>query len=119
MSPDDAADLIGDLSDDKAHELLELMDPEESKDVKQLLEYPEDTAGGIMTTEYAVAPEEFTAGQSLNMLRKIAQRCGKYLLYLCLVQIKRFSRSYIFKRTIIGGSYSKTLRIHAQRYNCS
>ena len=73
MSPDDAADLIGDLSEDKAQELLELMDPEESKDVKQLLEYPEDTAGGIMTTEYAVAPEEFTAGQSLNMLRKIAR----------------------------------------------
>ena len=73
MSPDDAADLIGDLSDDKAQELLELMDPEESKDVKHLLEYPEDTAGGIMTTEYAVAPEEFTAGQSLNMLRKIAR----------------------------------------------
>ena len=73
MSPDDAADLIGDLSEDKAQELLELMDPEESKDVKQLLEYPEDTAGGIMTTEYAVAPEEFTAGQSLNMLREIAR----------------------------------------------
>ena len=73
MSPDDAADLIGDLSEDKAQELLELMDPEESKDVKQLLEYPEDTAGGIMTTEYAVASEEFTAGQSLNMLRKIAR----------------------------------------------
>lgn len=73
MSPDDAADLIGDLSDDKAQELLELMDPEESKDVKQLLEYPEDTAGGIMTTEFAVVPEEFTARETLNRLRKIAE----------------------------------------------
>lgn len=73
MSPDDAADLIGDLSDDKAQELLELMDPEESKDVKQLLEYPEDTAGGIMTTEFVVVPEEFTARETLNRLRKIAE----------------------------------------------
>jgi len=72
MSPDDAADLIGDLSDDKAQELLDLMDPEESKDVKHLLEYPEDTAGGVMTTEFAVVPEEFTANQTINKLRKVA-----------------------------------------------
>ena len=53
MSPDDAADLIGDLSNDRAKELLDLMDPEEAKDVEHLLKYPEDTAGGIMTTEFA------------------------------------------------------------------
>jgi magnesium transporter len=72
MSPDDAADLIGDLSDDRAQELLDLMDPEEAKDVEHLLKYPEDTAGGIMTTEFAAVPEEFTARQILNKLREIA-----------------------------------------------
>lgn len=73
MSPDDAADLIGDLSEDRAQELLEMMDPEEAKDVEHLLKYPEDTAGGIMTTEFAAAPEDFTAKQTLNELRKIAR----------------------------------------------
>ncbi|HML05022.1 MAG TPA: CBS domain-containing protein [Methanobacterium sp.] len=73
MSPDDAADLIGDLSDDKAQELLEMMDPEEAKDVEHLLKYPEDTAGGIMTTEFAAAPDDFTAREALNKLREIAR----------------------------------------------
>lgn len=73
MSPDDAADLIGDLSDDRAQELLEMMDPEEAKDVEHLLKYPEDTAGGIMTTEFAAVPDDFTARETLNKLRQIAR----------------------------------------------
>jgi len=69
MSPDDAADLIGELSDDRAQELLKLMDPEEAKDVESLLKYPEDTAGGIMTTEFASVKEGLTARKTLNALR--------------------------------------------------
>ena len=72
MSPDDAADLIGELSEDRAQELLDLMDPEEAKDVESLLKYPEDTAGGIMTTEFAAVKEGLTARQTLNALRKMA-----------------------------------------------
>ncbi len=72
MSPDDAADLIGDLSDDRAQELLDLMDPEEAKDVEDLLKYPEDTAGGVMTTEFASVSDDLTARQTLNELRKMA-----------------------------------------------
>jgi magnesium transporter len=72
MSPDDAADLIGELPSDKAQELLEKMDPEESKDVLKLLEYPEDTAGGIMTTEFIEVPEDYTVQKILDTLRKMA-----------------------------------------------
>ena len=72
MSPDDAADLIGELSEDRAQELLDLMDPEEARDVESLLKYPEDTAGGIMTTEFAAVKDGLTARQTLNALRKMA-----------------------------------------------
>jgi len=82
MSPDDAADLIGDLSDDRAQELLEMMDPEEAKDVEHLLKYPEDTAGGIMTTEFAAVSDEFTAKETLNELRKLAKEIESiYYIY--------------------------------------
>lgn len=82
MSPDDAADLIGDLSEDRAQELLEMMDPEEAKDVEHLLKYPEDTAGGIMTTEFAAVPDDFTARQILNKLREIAREVESlYYIY--------------------------------------
>ena len=72
MSPDDAADLIGDFSDKRAKELLGMMDSEEAKDVEHLLKYPEDTAGGIMTTEFVAVTEEFTASQILQKIREIA-----------------------------------------------
>jgi magnesium transporter len=83
MSPDDAADLIGELSDDRAQELLELMDPEEAKDVESLLKYPEDTAGGIMTTEFASVKEGLTARETLNALRKMAKEVESiYYIYI-------------------------------------
>lgn len=83
ISPDDAADLIGELSDDRAQELLELMDPEEAKDVESLLKYPEDTAGGIMTTEFASVKEGLTARETLNALRKMAKEVESiYYIYI-------------------------------------
>ncbi len=82
MSPDDAADLIGDLSDERAKELLNLMDPEEAKDVEHLLKYPEDTAGGIMTTEFAAVSDELTASQILNKFKEIAKEVESiYYIY--------------------------------------
>ncbi len=73
MSPDDAADLLADLPDDKAEELLDLMEPEESEDLRKLLEYPENTAGGVMTTEFAAVEEDLTAQQVLDSLREMAK----------------------------------------------
>ena len=52
MSPDDAADLVADLSDETRDEILALMESDEKAEVQELLAYPEDTAGGIMTTEF-------------------------------------------------------------------
>ena len=71
MSPDDATDLLSCLSDSKSDDLLGLMDPEESKDLKKLLKYPEDTAGGIMTTEAAAVFEELKAGEIIDKLKEI------------------------------------------------
>lgn len=72
MSPDDAADLLASISDEKKEEILELMDPEESEELRELLEYPENTAGGIMTTEYACVTGNLTTKEVLTQLRKIA-----------------------------------------------
>jgi magnesium transporter len=72
MSPDDAADLLGDLPVDRAEAILDLMKPEESEDVKELLEYPEDTAGGIMTNEFVAVHADFTAQQAIEEIRNAA-----------------------------------------------
>jgi CBS domain-containing protein len=72
MDPSVAADVLGEMSDEKASELLSLMEEEESEDVKELLSYREDSAGGIMTTDYVAVPETWTAGQIMEHLRAIA-----------------------------------------------
>jgi magnesium transporter len=71
MSPDDAADLVADLSDETRVELLALMEREEADEIGELLAYPEDTAGGIMTTEYVAVPATLTAAQTIDRLREL------------------------------------------------
>ena len=71
MDPDDAADLLADLPEEKAAALLASMRTKEARDVKQLLRYEEDTAGGIMTTEFVAVPPGMTAGQAIGRLREL------------------------------------------------
>ena len=52
MSPSDAADLLGDLPEEKAERILEGMEQEKAEDLRELLEHPDETAGGLMTTAY-------------------------------------------------------------------
>ncbi|WP_084038323.1 magnesium transporter MgtE N-terminal domain-containing protein [Demequina sp. NBRC 110053] len=70
MDPDDAADLLGDLPDAQAEALLRLMEPEDAEQVRQLLGYEDDTAGGLMTTEPVIVGPEATVASCLALVRK-------------------------------------------------
>lgn len=72
MSPDEAADLLAELPKERSRDLLELMEDDEAQDVRKLLTFPEDSAGGIMTTEFVVVPPDLTAGEAIALLRKTA-----------------------------------------------
>jgi magnesium transporter len=72
MEPDEAADLLAELPEERSRDLLALMEKEDADDVRMLLTYPEESAGGIMTTEYAAVPPESTAAQALQILRETA-----------------------------------------------
>ena len=83
MSPDEAADVLGDLPEDKAEELLGLMEDEEQAEVAELLPYEDDTAGGLMTTEFVSLPRELTVGEALARLREMAETPNMiYYLYV-------------------------------------
>ena len=71
MCPDDAADLVADLSDETREEILALMERDEADEVGELLAYPEDTAGGIMTTEFVAVPAHLTAAETIDRLREL------------------------------------------------
>jgi magnesium transporter len=71
MSPDDAADLVADLDQDTRDEILSHMDAGEAEEVQELLGYPEDSAGGIMTTEFIALDATLTAAAAIDRLREL------------------------------------------------
>ena len=71
MSPDDAADLVADLSQTTRDEIFALMEKDDKAEVQELLGYPEDSAGGIMTTEFVAVPAHLSAAETIDMLRHL------------------------------------------------
>jgi len=69
MDPDEAADLLAKLPEERAQELLRLMTPEESEEVQELLEYEENSAGGLMTTDYIIIDQAKTVAEALEAVR--------------------------------------------------
>jgi Mg/Co/Ni transporter MgtE len=69
MSPDEAADLLSELEASTSEEILEEMDSAPKSEVRELLEYEEDTAGGLMNTEYVVLHENATVADATQALR--------------------------------------------------
>ena len=70
MQPDDAADLIAQLPEDDREHLLELMEPEEADDVRMLLNYAPNSAGGLMTTEPVIMSADSTVAEALALIRR-------------------------------------------------
>ena len=70
MAPDEAADLLLDLPPRQAAEALEQM--EDAEEIIPLLEFPDETAGGRMTTEFIAFSQNVTAGDAIEQLRKLS-----------------------------------------------
>lgn len=84
MEPDEAADILGDISADRRDDILEEMEPEEAEDVKELLEYADKTAGGLMTTEYVALSRDMTAQEAIDKIREL-EPSAETIYYLYVV----------------------------------
>ena len=69
MAHDDRADLYALLPKDMRGRLLDAIDEEESRDIRQLLSYPEDSAGALMTTDFVALPADKTAAEAIDLVR--------------------------------------------------
>ena len=72
LSADDAADILGELSQETQEKLFSLFDDHYAEEVRELMGYDDDTAGGIMTTDYVVVPEFITTEQAIRILRSLS-----------------------------------------------
>jgi magnesium transporter len=70
MSPDEAADVLAELEEETSDEILEEMEHEPKHEVEELLEFDEDTAGGLMNTEYVALPRNATVADALEALKQ-------------------------------------------------
>jgi magnesium transporter len=72
MNPDDAVDVLGSVEDPARREaLLDEMGAAEAADVRTLRQFPPDSAGGIMTTDITALPQDLTAQQAIDELRRL------------------------------------------------
>lgn len=80
---DDAADLIGEMPANVVTRLLNNTKPEKRKAINEILKYPEDSAGSIMTTDFIEIPSGSTVKEVFDKLRKTGRRKEAiYILYI-------------------------------------
>jgi len=72
------ADVLGEMDEEDAEEILRVMDPEEAEDARKLLEFDENTAGGIMATEFASYPQETLVADVIKDLQTNAEEYSDY-----------------------------------------
>lgn len=102
MDPDDAADLLADLDEVQAEDLLRRMDREEALDVEELLAYPEDSAGGMMTSEFVTIPPWFTADETILFMRRLDDP-PDLVDYLFVVEEEELATDWSQERSEEGG----------------
>ena len=72
MSLDDLTDILSEIEEDERHRIMNLLSKEDADDVKELLVYDEDSAGGIMTTGYIEINKNMTAKEAIDHMRENA-----------------------------------------------
>lgn len=78
LADDDAADLIGELEPTEQQRILERLPAEEAGDLIGLLQYEEDTAGGLMTTELVAVEASLTAAEAIEAVRRQGREVGTF-----------------------------------------
>jgi magnesium transporter len=71
MDPDDAADVVEELSEPEAEGILIRMAPDEAAEIRELADYPPESAGGIMTPEFVAVSRDARAAEAITAIRHL------------------------------------------------
>lgn len=100
MSADDRVDLLSRMPHDRVEDLLPLIAQAERNDIRRLLSYDEDSAGSIMTTDYASLPANLTVAEALQQLRQQAPD-SETIYYIYILNSNRKLKGLISLRELI------------------
>ncbi len=85
METDQAVDLLAALEEDVREQVYAAIDPDIRLAINRLLVYPDDSAGGLMTTDFASLPVGITSGEAIEALRRLHEEIGSNLTYVYVV----------------------------------
>ncbi len=102
MDPDEAADILADMDVGKSEELLNLMEDDDEEDMRTLLRYPEESSGGIMTTEFTSVPAVYNVEQALFHLRTSEEaREDEFMYYIYILDSQNHLKGVISLRDLV------------------
>jgi len=101
LPPDDRVDLLALVEPRVVEELMPLIPADERRDIQRLSAYPEDTAGAVMTTEFARLSEELSVGKALEEIGRQAEEL-ETIYYLYVVDEEDHLRGLVSARQLVS-----------------
>lgn len=100
MDADDAADLLAELPEAQQSELLAEMNAYTAQELRELVKYPEDTAGGLMTTDYVWIYPHRTTEATIQKIREIGP-ASEFIYYLYVLDREDHLLGALTLRTLL------------------
>jgi len=110
LAPDDAADVVQEAPAEEREGLLALLDDATRREVKGLLDYAEDEAGGLMNTRYSRLRADMSVGEAISYLRRDAQHREKSVYYVYVVDAEERLLGVVSFRDLIVAPPDKSIR---------
>ncbi|MBL6660948.1 MAG: magnesium transporter [Crocinitomicaceae bacterium] len=113
LDSDDAADILGEFSEDKIKEVISQMDDDEAaEDIVDLLNYDEDTAGGLMQKEFLVVQLNWPVNKAIMQLRKQAEDVERIMNIFVVDEGEHLLGVLSLKRLLIANSSTKIAELY-------
>jgi len=110
LAPDDAADVVQEAPAEEREGLLALLDDATRREVKGLLDYAEDEAGGLMNTRYSRLRADMSVGEAISYLRRDAQHREKSVYYVYVIDAEERLLGVVSFRDLIVAPPDKSIR---------
>ena len=110
LAPDDAADLIQEVPIEERENMLSLLDEATRREVKGLLDYAEDEAGGLMNTRYSRLRTGMTVDEAISYLRRDARAREKTVYYVFVVDAEEHLLGVVSFRDLLVAPGDKLVR---------